>query len=87
MSFVNANQILDMQLNAFGGAYFSLINNLEHDRIKLDIKSEVDQYNLLIKKYNNLHTQATSAINTLRHENMLLEIENANLKKRLDLLR
>ena len=87
MSFVNASQILDMQLNAFGGAYASLINSLEHDKIKREIRNEVNQYNALVNKYNDLHYQATNAVNILRHENMLLEIENANLKKKLGLLR
>jgi hypothetical protein len=87
MSFANAGQLLDMQLNAFGGAYSSLINSLEHDKIKREIRNEVNQYNALVNKYNELHYQATNAVSILRHENMLLEIENANLKKKLGLLR
>ena len=87
MSFANAGQLLDMQLNAFGGAYSSLINSLEHDKIKREIRNEVNQYNALVNKYNELHYQATNAFSILRHENMLLEIENANLKKKLGLLR
>lgn len=87
MSFVNAAQVLDMQLNAFGGAYSSIINSLVHEKNKREILNEVNQYNSLISKYNDLHYQATNAVNILRHENMLLEIENSNLKKELGLLR
>lgn len=87
MSFVNAAQVLDMQLNAFGGAYSSLINSMEHDKIKREIRAEVNQYNALVNKYNELHYQATNAVSILRHENMLLEIENARLKKRLGILK
>lgn len=87
MSFVNAGQILDMQLNAFGVAYSSLINSLEHDKIKREIRTEVNQYNSLVNKYNELHYRATNTVSILRHENMLLEIENAQLKKTLGISR
>ncbi|MEQ6475003.1 hypothetical protein [Comamonas sp. wu1-DMT] len=87
MSFVNAGQILHMQLNAFGVAYSSLINILEHDKIKREILTEVSQYNALVNKYNELHYRATNKISILRHENMLLEIENSQLKKKLGIPR
>ncbi|MEQ6474551.1 hypothetical protein [Comamonas sp. wu1-DMT] len=86
MSFINSAQILDMHPNSLGGAYSSIINILEHDKIKIDIKKEVHQYNELVNKYNELHYNATNAVNILRHENMLLEIENARLKKKLGIL-
>lgn len=87
MSFVNAGQILDMQFNAFGVAYSSVINSLEHDKIKREIRTEVIQYNELVNKYNELHYRATNTVSILRHENMLLEIENAQLKKKLGIPR
>lgn len=87
MSSVNVSQLIDAQLNAFGGAYAWLINGMQHDLAVRQVRNKVNEYNALVGKYNQLHAQATNAFNILRHENMLLEIENAQLKKKLGMLR